>query len=81
MLAQFNNGEWRGRTDATIEGIARTLDEFREEVHGKLLNLPCSKEIERRVKLEAHLVYIWLIMATSCTVGVGVAVKMFFFGR
>ncbi len=52
------NNEFKGRTKATLEGVAKSLDAIWAEING----LPCGKRGERLAAIEKGQLFLWGLM-------------------
>ncbi len=60
-MTENNNGIRKGRTEATLEGLAKSIDELKE-ISG--LNCPIGKDHEKRMRsVEKRVIYVFVALS------------------
>jgi len=66
MAKTEDNGIWKGRTEASLEGIAKSIDDIFQRLNG----LPCAERWGVISSLKTSQKYLWAVL---CIVFVGIA--------
>ena len=74
MAKSFENGFAQGKTEATLEGIADSVD----AIFGKLDRLPCSEHWGLLSSLKTSQKYLWALMLVVFGTVAGLLLKSLF---